>query len=404
VPITEGFMQVGAWDLRLSPQTPLSLRSVMERYDQIVVTPSRVPASDASRSDAVANARYRGPVLELSEDRTRLAGAGMNYYLTFGAGPTFGPPGATAWDWDDYTADFFDFAGITLGTTYDVPATTWPKTTADTQDDIPRNKFDALLFLAGVLGCEFYVTPDRTFHSGGASSSSLFTTTPEVILVRGQSGRDIDLNGLDLVSWNVAEDAWDHISYAYVIESDAGIVGSFDASLAVWEADGGSGERYTYEESNTTDGTDLVTKILADNAPRRTVEVSVNTYDPGRWMKPGDYVYAYLVFGLTGLFLTSALFFALATATRSMMATYIGATALLILWVIMGTLTARQEMRELAAWLDPFGGIALGEAIRYYTTFDSNTRRLQVSVAEVQLSHKRCTQIRQTSIGNRFAD
>ena len=86
------------------------------------------------------------------------------------------------------------------------------------------------------------------------------------------------------------------------------------------------------------------------------------------------YAYAYGALALPSIFLTSALFFALATATRSMMATYIGATALLVLWVVMGTLTARQEMRELAAWLDPFGGIALGEATRYYTTFESNTR------------------------------
>ena len=76
------------------------------------------------------------------------------------------------------------------------------------------------------------------------------------------------------------------------------------------------------------------------------------------------YAYAYGALALPSIFLTSALFFALATATRSMMATYIGATALLVLWVVMGTLTARQEMRELAAWLDPVGGIALGEATR----------------------------------------
>jgi aminopeptidase N len=99
--------------------------------------------------------------------------------------------------------------------------------------------------------------------------------------------------------------------------------------------------------------------------------VDPETLGPNRL---GDYAYAYGALALPSIFLTAALFFALATATRSMMATYIGATALLILWVIMGTLAARQEMRDLAAWLDPFGGIALGEAIRYYTTFESNTR------------------------------
>ena len=88
----------------------------------------------------------------------------------------------------------------------------------------------------------------------------------------------------------------------------------------------------------------------------------------------GDYAFAFGALALPSIFLTSALFFALATTTRSMMATYIGATALLILWVIMGTLASRQEMRDVAAWLDPFGGIAVGEAIRYYTTSESNTR------------------------------
>ena len=99
--------------------------------------------------------------------------------------------------------------------------------------------------------------------------------------------------------------------------------------------------------------------------------VDPETLGPNRL---GDYAFAYGAMALPSVFLTSALFFALATTTRSMMATYIGATALLILWVIMGTLSSRSEMRELAAWLDPFGGIALGREIRYYTTFDANTR------------------------------
>ena len=86
------------------------------------------------------------------------------------------------------------------------------------------------------------------------------------------------------------------------------------------------------------------------------------------------YAYAFGALALPSIFLTSAFFFALATTTRSMMATYIGATGLLILWVIMGILTERQEMRDLAGWLDPFGANAFGESIRYFTTFDSNSR------------------------------
>jgi aminopeptidase N len=104
--------------------------------------------------------------------------------------------------------------------------------------------------------------------------------------------------------------------------------------------------------------------------------VDPETLGPNRL---GAYAYAYGALALPSIFLTSALFFALATTTRSMMATYIGATALLILWVIMGTLATRNEMRELAAWLDPFGAIAVGEATRYYTTFESNSRLPQLA-------------------------
>ena len=104
--------------------------------------------------------------------------------------------------------------------------------------------------------------------------------------------------------------------------------------------------------------------------------VDPETLGPNRL---ADYAFAYGALALPSIFLTSALFFALAAATRSMMGVYLGATALLVLWVIMGVLASRNEMRDLAAWLDPFGAIALGREIRYFTTFDSNTRLPQLA-------------------------
>jgi ABC-type transport system involved in multi-copper enzyme maturation permease subunit len=50
--------------------------------------------------------------------------------------------------------------------------------------------------------------------------------------------------------------------------------------------------------------------------------------------RPGDYAWNYLVIAVPGLLLTSAIFFALATVTRSMMATYVGVVALLVLYSI----------------------------------------------------------------------
>ena len=68
------------------------------------------------------------------------------------------------------------------------------------------------------------------------------------------------------------------------------------------------------------------------------------------------FAWAYLVLGLPGLFLTSALFFMLATITRSMMATYIGVVAVLIAYLAStGVLGSRPEFEtaifEDLAWL-----------------------------------------------------
>ena len=78
------------------------------------------------------------------------------------------------------------------------------------------------------------------------------------------------------------------------------------------------------------------------------------------------YLWPYLTLALPNIFITSAIFFALATATRSMMATYLGVVAFLVLWLIVNSVLSRNpEYREIAAFADPFGGGAMGEATRY---------------------------------------
>ena len=58
---------------------------------------------------------------------------------------------------------------------------------------------------------------------------------------------------------------------------------------------------------------------------------------------PLDYVYAYFVILLPTLFVLGAGFFALATATRSMMATYVGVVAFLILFFVLTALFQKPE-------------------------------------------------------------
>ena len=91
------------------------------------------------------------------------------------------------------------------------------------------------------------------------------------------------------------------------------------------------------------------------------------------------YLQPYLLLGLPNLFLTSALFFALATATRSMMATYVGVVAFLILWTIATVVLDRNPAYELwGAYGEPLGFGALGLVTKYWTAADRNSLLLPV--------------------------
>lgn len=90
-------------------------------------------------------------------------------------------------------------------------------------------------------------------------------------------------------------------------------------------------------------------------------------------LRPFDYLYAYGVYGLSGLFLTSALFFMLATVTRSMMATYVGVVAVIILYLATnGVLGSRPEFETALAWAEPFGSGAYSLATKYWTAAEKN--------------------------------
>lgn len=85
------------------------------------------------------------------------------------------------------------------------------------------------------------------------------------------------------------------------------------------------------------------------------------------------YLWALFVFGLPTLLITGAAFFALATATRSMMWTYVGAVALLVLYT--GSRVGLRDLQydTLAALTDPFGLSALSVTTRYWTATERNT-------------------------------
>ena len=85
------------------------------------------------------------------------------------------------------------------------------------------------------------------------------------------------------------------------------------------------------------------------------------------------YAYSYFVFGVPNLFISSALFFTLATVTRSMMWSYVGVVALLVGRTILTVVLGKPGLEPIAAFWEPFGAGAFGLASRYWTASEANT-------------------------------
>ena len=86
------------------------------------------------------------------------------------------------------------------------------------------------------------------------------------------------------------------------------------------------------------------------------------------------YLYALFIHGLPTLLVIGAGFFALATATRSMMWTYVGAVAFLALFFISRVFLRDSSMDFFSAMVDPFGIGALSQVTKYWTAAERNTQ------------------------------
>ncbi|QSX38436.1 ABC transporter permease/M1 family aminopeptidase [Shewanella sedimentimangrovi] len=76
---------------------------------------------------------------------------------------------------------------------------------------------------------------------------------------------------------------------------------------------------------------------------------------------------------LPSLLFLSALFYAMAQKFRSMMALYLTAVGLFILYGFAGQLASQPQYREIAALLDPFGLRTFGQVTRYWTIAEKNS-------------------------------
>ncbi|GAB3834035.1 M1 aminopeptidase family protein [Hymenobacter jeollabukensis] len=113
--------------------------------------------------------------------------------------------------------------------------------------------------------------------------------------------------------------------------------------------------------------------------------------EPGRLgeVRPVAYLWALLVLALPNLLLVGAVLFAVASLTRSTLATYVGAVAIYALYLVTallidsplmaGTAPPTPEGLARAALLDPFGLSAFFEQTRYWTPAERDSRLLALS-------------------------
>jgi ABC-2 type transport system permease protein len=87
------------------------------------------------------------------------------------------------------------------------------------------------------------------------------------------------------------------------------------------------------------------------------------------------YAWNFAILAMPNIFMMSALLFALATTLRSMMASYIGAVVLIMVYLVTTNVVGQKiEYRHTFAQFDPMGMGALGEATRYWSQAEMNSR------------------------------
>lgn len=89
--------------------------------------------------------------------------------------------------------------------------------------------------------------------------------------------------------------------------------------------------------------------------------------------RPEDYLYAYFMIAMPTLLVMASIFFALATVTRSMLATYLGVVAFLICYLVLTALFSKPQFDHIVGLIEPTGLGAISEATKYWTAYERNT-------------------------------
>lgn len=92
-----------------------------------------------------------------------------------------------------------------------------------------------------------------------------------------------------------------------------------------------------------------------------------------------DYLFSYFVFALPNILITSTIFFAIASWTRSVTYSYLAAILFMFSWFALTAMLRKWPDLSLASLFEPFGTMAFGLGVRYLTPVQANTQALELT-------------------------
>lgn len=317
MPVTQQLMRPGSFDLQLVEDHPWSASNAVDFYDHIVITATRLePITGFSDANILDSAIYTGVVVRRPSPAS-FSGHDLSYWL--------GTPNGTG--------DILDVAqagsAATLSTwiTALKPASISAGTVTDTGTTFTgtfqwitrREAIDAVC-----RGCvaEWRVNPDGTLDAGHVAtmfpSSSIVTDvnglpitdangelvyavmSSGVVVTRKEEGQDGEYRGLDGTLINTAKDVEQYATKVLVAGQGTGVTmttASATGSTSYVDFLNGAVVMEMLVDSPESDATaaaSMATDALAQfNVVRRELSLSSDTHTVTRFVKPGDYVYAF---------------------------------------------------------------------------------------------------------------
>jgi hypothetical protein len=282
-------MKPGGFTVQLKAGTPKSVMSAIDKFDHVVITRTRLTPVDAySDANVLGQSIYTGVIEDMSRTSNSLAGFDLSYWLGTpdGRGDLLDTAVTrTAGTLSQWIGDLRP-ASLSAGTV----TNTGTSTVTNTYQWVTRR--EAIDAVCRAAGAEWRVNPNGTVDA--ALSTTLFTSTPEVIITRRPQGVDGSLRGFDISSIETGESVSTYVTKAIVV-GDGLAVGSATGSTSYKDLLNGTVVMEAFVNAPKEEAPSAVaTAVVAErNTVRRELTLSSRTYNVSRFIEPGDWAWVW---------------------------------------------------------------------------------------------------------------